>query len=134
MTKAITLAFMLVSGLALADHGHYHPKDSAGVWTGTAIGTFNGTPYYSTSTITISRDGQTASTVEDSTLGPATTSCTLTSWNEWSVSVAHCTFTSGAATGVEVDVHFTLTGGEHLKLWASTPALSLSEDATHPDA
>jgi hypothetical protein len=127
-------AFSLIASVASADHPHgLTARDSAGVWTGLASGTFQGQPYASLTTVTISHDGQTAIAQDDSTLGPLTGSCVSTGFSSEGIAGAHCIMTAGVAVGAEYDVHFVLTQyQEHLKLWISNPAMFITSDLTHP--
>ena len=136
MTRTtLALALMLMfCATASAERPHgLDARDSAGVWTGLTTGTFQGQPYASVSVVTIADDGWSATVRDDSTLGPLASSCTVLRFSPAGDALAHCTFTSGVATGGTFDVHYLLTDRQrHLKLWVSNPALHAVSDLTQP--
>lgn len=117
------LAALAFTSVATAEpHRGFDPRETAGVWSTVLTGTFGGQPYYDSAVVTISADGRSAIARDDTTIGPATSTCTLSAFTTDGVGTVACTFTSGPATGASYSVHYVYTDyGQHLVMWAALP-------------
>ena len=89
-------------------------------------GQFGGEAFYDNAVVTIAADGRTATVHDDGTLGPTTSSCTVTAFTADGLGTVACTFTSGPANGASYAVHYVYTdGGRNLGIWLTQPAAGL---------